>query len=98
MLLNSGFFWGQWHPDAGSLARLRASVDERPHRLRRVLAKPAFRRAFLPAAAAAEEEDDDDPEGAAVAAFAGANQENALKTRPKVRIYLCVCVRVCGQK
>ncbi|KAK7753636.1 hypothetical protein SLS62_004494 [Diatrype stigma] len=66
---------GLWHPDGEALARLRASIDERPHRLRRVLARPAFRRTFLPAAAA--------DEASVLAAFAAANQENALKTKPK---------------
>ncbi|RYP75883.1 hypothetical protein DL771_002147 [Monosporascus sp. 5C6A] len=67
---------GLWHPDNGALARLRASIDERPHRLRRVLLDPAFRRTFLPGAKAGDER-------SAIAAFAAANQENALKTRPK---------------
>ncbi|RYP89506.1 hypothetical protein DL770_004376 [Monosporascus sp. CRB-9-2] len=67
---------GLWHPDNGALARLRASIDERPHRLRRVLLDPAFRRTFLPGAKAGDER-------SAIAAFAAVNQENALKTRPK---------------
>ncbi|RYO90360.1 hypothetical protein DL766_001177 [Monosporascus sp. MC13-8B] len=67
---------GLWHPDNGALARLRASIDERPHRLRRVLLDPAFRRTFLPGAKAGDER-------SAIAAFVAANQENALKTRPK---------------
>ncbi|RYP30699.1 hypothetical protein DL767_006115 [Monosporascus sp. MG133] len=67
---------GLWHPDNAALARLRASIDERPHRLRRVLLNPDFRRTFLPGAKAGDER-------SAIAAFAAANQENALKTRPK---------------
>ncbi|RYP50383.1 hypothetical protein DL768_004058 [Monosporascus sp. mg162] len=67
---------GLWHPDNGALARLRASIDERPHRLRRVLLDPAFRRTFLPGAKTGDER-------SAIAAFVAANQENALKTRPK---------------
>ncbi|KAK1767670.1 hypothetical protein QBC33DRAFT_490911 [Phialemonium atrogriseum] len=67
---------GLWHPDGGALHKLRASIDERPRRWRRVLADGAFRRTFLPAARDADEE-------SAVKAFAGANAENALKTKPK---------------
>ena len=43
---------GLWHPDAAALARLRASIDERPGRIRRVLMGEAFRRTFLPDARA----------------------------------------------
>lgn len=68
---------GLWHPESTALAKLRASVDERPHRIRRVLTNPAFRETFLPGAKAGSEK-------AAVAAFAAANKENALKTKPKV--------------
>ncbi|KAI2628608.1 hypothetical protein GGR54DRAFT_353347 [Hypoxylon sp. NC1633] len=67
---------GLWHPEAAALARLRASVDERPHRIRRVLMNPAFRTTFLPAAKTGSEK-------AVIAAFAAANKENALKTKPK---------------
>ncbi|KAI1502124.1 hypothetical protein F5X99DRAFT_168342 [Biscogniauxia marginata] len=81
---------GIWHPDAGALARLRAGIDERPHRIRRVLTDPAFRRTFLSDDVGGEEEDGDDDdddggkvESAALLAFAGANQEGALKTKPK---------------
>ncbi|KAI2463861.1 hypothetical protein F4781DRAFT_414981 [Annulohypoxylon bovei var. microspora] len=66
---------GIWHPDADSLALLRASVDNRPHRIRRVLMNPAFRKTFLPGVKANEK--------AVLAAFAAKNQENALKTKPK---------------
>ncbi|KAL7622564.1 hypothetical protein AAE478_008071 [Parahypoxylon ruwenzoriense] len=67
---------GLWHPDKGALARMRASIDERPHRIRRVLTNPAFRQTFLPAAKGTSEK-------AVLAAFAAANQEGALKTKPK---------------
>ncbi|KAI1410382.1 hypothetical protein F5Y13DRAFT_73589 [Hypoxylon sp. FL1857] len=66
---------GLWHPDNDALARLRASIDERPHRIRRVLMNPTFRKTFLPNAKANEK--------AVLSAFAAANQENALKTKPK---------------
>ncbi|KAI1256358.1 hypothetical protein MGN70_001482 [Eutypa lata] len=67
---------GLWHPDNDALAKLRASIDERPHRLRRVLTGAAFRRTFLPKSKEGDEK-------SILAAFAQANQENALKTKPK---------------
>ncbi|KAK8037905.1 hypothetical protein PG994_014672 [Apiospora phragmitis] len=67
---------GLWHPDKDAIAKLRASIDERPHRIRRVLSNPHFRRTFLPKA-----KDGDDK--SIIAAFTAANQENALKTKPQ---------------
>ncbi|KAK7953741.1 hypothetical protein PG996_014633 [Apiospora saccharicola] len=67
---------GLWHPDKDAIAKLRASIDERPHRIRRVLSSPQFRRTFLPKA-----KDGDDK--SIIAAFTAANKENALKTRPQ---------------
>ncbi|KAK8034638.1 glycoside hydrolase family 92 protein [Apiospora rasikravindrae] len=63
-------------PTREAIAKLRASIDERPHRIRRVLANPHFRRTFLPKA-----KDGDDK--SIIAAFTAANKENALKTRPQ---------------
>ena len=37
-----------WHPPADAIAKLRSSIDERPHRWRRVLLDPQFRQTFLP--------------------------------------------------
>ncbi|KAI1631450.1 hypothetical protein F4809DRAFT_166433 [Biscogniauxia mediterranea] len=105
---------GLWQPDSEALARVRASIDERPHRIRRVLLDPAFRRTFLPDAGGEggkkknkqkekktkgkgkrkskdagggeeeeEEEQQDDEEKAVLDAFARANAEGALKTKPK---------------
>ncbi|RYC61596.1 hypothetical protein CHU98_g4624 [Xylaria longipes] len=67
---------GLWHPEASALAKLRASVDERPHRIRRVLTDPEFVRIFLPDAVGKKEDK-------ILKAFADKNQENALKTKPK---------------
>ncbi|KAI0104461.1 hypothetical protein F4814DRAFT_430841 [Daldinia grandis] len=67
---------GIWHPEADALARLRASVDERPHRISRVLMNPTFRKTFLPEAKSGKEK-------SVIAAFAAKNQANALKTKPK---------------
>ncbi len=69
---------GLWHPDADALRRLRASIDERPSRWRRVLAAEPFRRVFLPVARAGDHD-------SLVAAFVERNREGALKTRPLVR-------------
>ncbi|KAI1172089.1 hypothetical protein F4777DRAFT_563148 [Nemania sp. FL0916] len=67
---------GLWHPEASALAKLRASIDERPHRIRRVLTDPEFVRTFLPNAVGKKEDK-------VIKAFADKNKENALKTKPK---------------
>lgn len=67
---------GIWHPEAEALARLRASVDERPHRIRRVLTDPEFVRVFMPQVVGKKEDK-------ILKAFADKNKENALKTKPK---------------
>lgn len=68
---------GLWHPDASHLAKLRASIDERPRRWRRVLLEDGFRATFLPGAKRGDEK-------SCLKAFCKANVENALKTKPKV--------------
>jgi hypothetical protein len=70
---------GLWHPEASALAKLRASVDERPHRIRRVLTDPEFVRVFLPDVVGKKEDK-------VIKAFADRNKENALKSKPKVRV------------
>ncbi|KAK3682424.1 hypothetical protein B0T22DRAFT_283140 [Podospora appendiculata] len=88
---------GLWHPDGEAVQKLRASIDERPRRWRRVLMDPAFRRTFLSGGAArpatakgkkkgkgkAAQDDEDEDEKAVLKAFAATNAENALKTKPK---------------
>lgn len=71
---------GLWHPDAGHLAKLRASIDERPRRWRRALLEDEFRKEFLPGAKRGDEK-------SCLKAFCKANVENALKTKPKVGNY-----------
>lgn len=79
---------GLWQPEASALAKLRASVDERPHRIRRVLTDPEFVRNFLPNAVGKKEDK-------ILKAFADKNQENALKTKPKVgSLSLCLSIYV----
>ncbi|KAJ4999310.1 hypothetical protein K4K48_004284 [Colletotrichum sp. SAR 10_66] len=66
---------GLWCPEAQHLQALRASIDERPRRWRRVLNDERFKRTFLPKVKKAGEE-------AAILAFADVNKGNALKKRP----------------
>ncbi|ROW03066.1 hypothetical protein VMCG_05747 [Cytospora schulzeri] len=67
---------GLWLPDAQAIAKLRASIDERPARWRRALMDEDFRRTFLPTAKSGDEK-------SCLRAFAKANEGNALKTKPK---------------
>lgn len=67
---------GLWHPEADRLALLREDIDENADRWKEVLRESALRREFLNGAP-----DDDE---AVVTAFAHANKESALKTKPKV--------------
>jgi uncharacterized protein (TIGR02453 family) len=73
---------GLWSPEAGSVGRLRASIDERPHRWRRVLGADGFGRMFF-----GREAGKGGDEGA-VKRFVDRNQMGALKTKPKVSISL----------
>ncbi|RDA89819.1 hypothetical protein CP533_3020 [Ophiocordyceps camponoti-saundersi (nom. inval.)] len=73
---SSFFGGGLWHPEAQSVARLRHSIDRRPARWRRVLDEPLLRKHFFPGV-----KPGGGPE-AAVRAFIGMNQDNALKKRP----------------
>ncbi|KAJ5367965.1 uncharacterized protein N7496_007725 [Penicillium cataractarum] len=66
---------GLWHPEADPLGTLREDIDVNADRWKAVLRAPALRREFLKGAS-----DDDD---AVVKAFAHANRESALKTKPK---------------
>jgi uncharacterized protein (TIGR02453 family) len=71
---------GLWHPDGPALQKIRESIDERPRRWRRVLNNDNFKRTFLSDVASKAGEE------AALKEFAKKNQENALKTKPKVRV------------
>ncbi|XEV04405.1 hypothetical protein FSHL1_009692 [Fusarium sambucinum] len=68
---------GIFAPNAEQLQRLRASIDERPMRWRRVLNDDNLKLVFLPQARNKATEE------AALKAFAFENKETALKTRPK---------------
>ncbi|KAF4991595.1 hypothetical protein FGRMN_7714 [Fusarium graminum] len=74
---NSFIGGGLWCPSGEQMHRLRASIDERPNRWKRVLNDEAFKRTFLPKVA-----NKTDPK-AALLAFAEKNSRNALKTKPK---------------
>ena len=67
---------GIWHPEAGPLSLLRRAVDQKSHKLKRVLRDPFIRREFLNAVP--------DNEKKVVKAFTDSNAENALKNKPKV--------------
>jgi len=66
-------------PEAQPLALLRADIDRKPKRLRRVLVDPQMRKHILGGIPKDEKK--------AIKAFAAQNTENALKTKPKVRVY-----------
>ncbi|KAL6902691.1 hypothetical protein GGI43DRAFT_348993 [Trichoderma evansii] len=67
---------GLWHPEAAYIAKLRASIDERPRRWRRAFSDSLFKKVFFPAVK------EKDGVEAVVKAFVARNQENALKKRP----------------
>ncbi|KAL3433962.1 hypothetical protein BDV09DRAFT_186289 [Aspergillus tetrazonus] len=70
---------GLWAPEPPTIQLLRQSIDERSEEWRQVLSSEPFRSIFLPTTQNGAE--------AAVRAFADANQEGALKTKPKGRNY-----------
>ncbi|KAK0668479.1 hypothetical protein QBC41DRAFT_276857 [Cercophora samala] len=78
---------GLWHPDGGSLGRIRASIDERPGRWRRVLREGGFRGSFLGGGGkkgkGKGKGKKEEEEKEAMEAYAELNKGNALKTRPK---------------
>jgi len=67
-------------PEAQALARIRRHIDRRPHLLKQILLEPGIRKEFLGGVASDERK--------VVKAFAAQNQENALKTKPKVSAIL----------
>lgn len=74
------FVWagsGLWHPEAGSLALLRQEIDRNGDQLKNILSNSGIRKEIF----------DNVPkdEKRIVKAFVSQNQENALKTKPKVR-------------
>ena len=68
-------------PEAQPLALLRRNIDRKPEVIRRVLTGAALRKKVLGGIPNDEKK--------AVEAFALHNAENALKTKPKVRLNLC---------
>lgn len=71
---------GLWMPEAQPLALLRRNIDRKPEVVRRVLTDAALRKTILGVAANDEKK--------AIKAFASHNAENALKTKPKVCVFL----------
>ncbi|GMF67838.1 unnamed protein product [Aspergillus oryzae] len=68
---------GLWAPEPPTIQLLRDSINERPEAWRQILSSEDFRNMFLPGGKAGVE--------GALEAFAEANKEGALKTKPKVR-------------
>ncbi len=68
---------GLWMPEAQQLALMRRDIDRHPERIKRVLTDAGVRKHLLKGIANDEKK--------AVKTFAASNQENALKTKPKVR-------------
>ncbi|KAL8729120.1 MAG: hypothetical protein Q9166_004951 [cf. Caloplaca sp. 2 TL-2023] len=69
---------GLWCPEAAPLALMRKDIDKKSHKLKDVLLEPAMRKEFLGGIVKDEKK--------AVKAFVEQNKENALKTKPKVRL------------
>jgi uncharacterized protein (DUF2461 family) len=67
---------GVWMPEASALAKLRRAIDRRPHILKQSLLGARLRKEYLGGVSA--------DEARVAKALVAANQENALKTRPKV--------------
>jgi uncharacterized protein (DUF2461 family) len=69
---------GLWQPEAAPLAALRRDIDRRSQRLKSVLVEPRLREEILGVTAEDEKK--------VVKAFVKHNEENALKTKPKVSV------------
>ena len=69
---------GVWHPEAAPMALLRKEIDKKSHKIKEVLIAPDMRKEFFGGIGPDEKK--------AVKAFVGMNTENALKTKPKVRL------------
>lgn len=67
---------GVWMPDAQALARIRRAIDRRPRLMKQALLGARLRKEFLGGVPSDERK--------VVKALAAQNQENALKTKPKV--------------
>ena len=72
---------GVWHPEAAPMALLRKEIDKKSHKIKKVLMAPDMRKEFFGGIGPDEKK--------AVKAFVGMNTENALKTKPKVRLLPC---------
>ena len=67
---------GLWMPEAQQLALMRRDIDRHPEKIKRVLTDAGVRKHLLNGIANDEKK--------AVKAFTSSNQQNALKTKPKV--------------
>ena len=73
---------GLWMPEAQPLALLRRNIDRKPEKIRQVLTDAAMLKLVLGGVPNDEKK--------AIDAFVSQNQDNALKTKPKVCQYLLV--------
>ena len=69
---------GLWHPEADPVRLLRTDIDQRSNRIREVLTAPGLRKHIFGGISK--------DEGKAIKEFCKQNQENALKTKPKVML------------
>lgn len=67
---------GLWHPEAEPVKQLRTDIDQRSSRIRGVLTDPGIRKHIFGGIGKDENK--------AIKAFCKQNEENALKTKPKV--------------
>lgn len=68
-------------PEAAPLSALRRDVDRRSHRIKQVLMDASIRKEIFGGVTRDEKK--------VVKAFVDQNQENVLKTKPKVRELIC---------
>lgn len=69
-------------PEAAPLALVRRDIDRSANKLKRVLMEPGIRKEVLGGVPKDETK--------AIKAFVSQNRENALKTKPKVRVIILV--------
>lgn len=74
-------------PEAQPLALLRQNIDRKSRKFRQVLIAEPLRKEILGVTMADEKK--------SIRAFADQNKENALKTKPKVRVSLLLLVSHC---
>lgn len=69
-----------WHPEGPSLELLREDIDQNPQGLKQILMNKRLKKDYFPSVKGKGSEKE------TVAAFCEKNKENALKTKPRVRV------------